>query len=97
MPDITPIHPSQPSQAEPVPVQLTRMEGTINLIAYQFSEVKDDIKELRTKAEGHDARLSAVELAQASQSGASASWKTWLPVLVAVASVAVAVLAIYAK
>jgi hypothetical protein len=93
--DVTPVQPTQPSQAEPVPVQLTRMEGTINLIAYQFSEVKDDIKELRSKSEGHSVQISALELANATKSGASAAWTTWLPILAAIAAVVVAIVAIY--
>lgn len=88
--------PDQPNTVEPVPVQLTRMEGTINLIAYQFSEVKDDIKELRTQTKGHGDDIAALKLAQAAQLGASASWKTWLPILLALASVAVAIVAVIA-
>jgi hypothetical protein len=74
----------QPKALEPVPVQLTRIEGTVNLIAYQMAEVKGEVSEL-TK------RITAVELVQAQSAGASNSWKTWLPfsvaTLVAVAAV----------
>lgn len=84
---ITPIGPQVPNTAEPMPVQLTRMEGTINLIAYQFSEVKDDIKELRAESKGHGDAISALQLARAQSNGASVSWHTWLPILAALASV----------
>lgn len=76
-----PVTPNEPSRLEPVPVQLTRMEGTINLIAYQFSEVQGDIKEIRADLSGLTARVGAVEIAQAQTSGASSSWKTWLPTI----------------
>jgi hypothetical protein len=82
----------QPQGIEPMPVQLTRMEGTINLIAYQFSEVQGDIKEMRADIAGLTGRVSKVELAQATSTGASTSWKTWLPILAAIAAVAVAVI-----
>jgi hypothetical protein len=73
--------PNEPSRLEPVPVQLTRMEGTINLIAYQFSEVQGDIKEIRGDGAGLTGRIGAVERAQAQSSGASGTWKTWLPTI----------------
>lgn len=87
--------PNQPSQLEPVPVQLTRMEGTINLIAYQFAEVKDDVKEIRTVQGVHAKDIAELRLAQAQQTGASNSWKTWLPILAALAAVAVAAVALF--
>jgi hypothetical protein len=68
--------PDEPSTTEPVPVQLTRVEGTINLIAYQMAEVKSEVTELNR-------RVTTVELAQAQSGGASQSWKTWLPILIA--------------
>lgn len=71
----------QPSQTEPVPVQLTRMEGTINLIAYQFGEVKEDIKELRASNTVLGGKIAAVELVQASTTGATSSWRVWLPTI----------------
>lgn len=73
--------PNEPSRLEPVPVQLTRMEGTINLIAYQFSEVQGDIKEIRGDVAGLTGRIGAVELAQAQSRGANSTWKTWLPTI----------------
>ena len=79
---ITPT-PNEPSALEPVPVQLTRIEGTVNLIAYQFSEVKDDIKDMRADVSSLTTRVGAVELAQAQTSGASNSWRTWLPTIIA--------------
>jgi hypothetical protein len=57
------------------------MEGTINIIAYQFGEVKEDIAALRSEVHGHTKDIAALQLAQASSSGASATWKTWLPVI----------------
>lgn len=87
--------PNEPSRLEPVPVQLTRMEGTINLIAYQFSEVQGDIKEIRSDVAGLTGRVGAVELAQAQSSGASHSWQTWLPILAALAATGVAALALF--
>lgn len=87
--------PNEPSRLEPVPVQLTRMEGTINLIAYQFSEVQGDIKEIRSDVAGLTGRVGAVELAQAQSAGASHSWQTWLPILAALAATGVAALALF--
>lgn len=77
--------PDEPSAAEPVPVQLTRVEGTINLIAYQMAEVKSEVTELNR-------RVTKVELTQAQSGGASQSWKTWLPILIAAGTLAFAVL-----
>jgi hypothetical protein len=108
------MQPSQPNQAEPVPVQLTRIEGTINLIAFQLGELKGDVKEIRAKTDGHSDRLSALELANAKSeghgpriaaleiahaatSGASTSWKTWLPILAALVTAAGAVIALIVK
>jgi hypothetical protein len=77
---------TQPQGAEPVPVQLTRIEGTVNLIAYQMSEVKQDISEIRADITGLHSRVGAVELAQAKSSGAFTSWKSWLPIIIAAAA-----------
>ena len=90
-----PESPNEPARLEPVPVQLTRMEGTINLIAYQFSEVQGDIKEMRGDITGLTGRVGAVELTQAANAGASSSWKTWLPILAALAAVGVAAVALF--
>ena len=57
--------PDQPNSLEPVPVQLTRIEGTVNLIAYQMAEVKDDIKGVKVDLVSLTGRVSAVEMAQA--------------------------------
>jgi ABC-type enterobactin transport system permease subunit len=73
----------QPKAIEPVPVQLTRIEGTVNLIAYQFGEVKEDIKQMRGEVSALTSRVQAVELAQAASSGASSSWRLWLPTIIA--------------
>ena len=75
--------PDQPKAIEPVPVQLTRIEGTVNLIAYQFGEVKEDIKQMRGEVSALTSRVQAVELAQATQAGASNSWRMWLPTIIA--------------
>lgn len=66
----------QPNTIEPVPVQLTRIEGTINLIAYQMTEVKTEVAHLGR-------RVTQVELTQAQSTGSSATWKTWLPMIIA--------------
>jgi len=74
----------QPQAIEPVPVQLTRIEGTVNLIAYQLGD-------LSKKVDRHEVDITTLKLAQATSTGASTSWKTWLPILAAIAAVAVAV------
>jgi hypothetical protein len=61
---------------EPVGVQLTRVEGTVNLIAYQIGEVGEQVKDLGK-------RVTVVELAQAASSGSSGFLKAWLPTIVA--------------
>jgi hypothetical protein len=71
----------QPQTTEPVPVQLTRIEGTVNLIAYQMAEVKSEVAHLST-------RVTAIELTQASASGSSSFLKAWLPLVVACIGVA---------
>lgn len=71
------------TNVEPVPVQLTRIEGTINLIAYQMTEVKTEVSKLGD-------RVTKVELVQAQSGGASQSWKTWLPILITLAGLLVA-------
>ena len=73
----------QPKTVEPVPVQLTRIEGTVNLIAYQMSEVKTEVTNLA-------ARVTAIELAQAAHSGSGAWLRSWAPVIIAALGVAVA-------
>ena len=73
----------QPQTTEPVPVQLTRIEGTVNLIAYQMAEVKSEVANLSV-------RVSTIELAQASANGSSGFMKSWLPTLVAALGVAAA-------
>jgi hypothetical protein len=70
----------QPKGVEPVPVQLTRMEGVLNLVAYQVGD-------LGARMERVEQRVSSVELAQATNSGASASWKAWLPTVIAALAV----------
>lgn len=82
---------NQPHAAEPVQVQLTRIEGTVNLIAYQMAEVKADITDLRGEVAAAKERIAAVEINQAQSSGASASWKTWLPIILAALAVALSV------
>lgn len=81
---------NEPPRVEPVPVQLTRMEGTINLIAYQFSEVQGDVKEIRADIAGLTGRVGAIEVAQASSSGSSTFLKAWLPTIIAAIGVATA-------
>ncbi len=69
------------SPLEPVPVQLTRMEGTINLIAYQMTEVKDDLKHVQQQADAIAVRVTALELHHSAASGIAAAWRTWVPVV----------------
>ena len=66
----------QPQITEPVNVQLTRMEGTINLIAYQVSD-------LGTRMERVERRVGEVELTQAQVSGGSGFLRAWLPTIIA--------------
>lgn len=73
----------QPKTVEPVPVQLTRIEGTVNLIAYQMAEVKNEVSSLSK-------RVTAIELAQAVSSGSSGFLKSWLPTIIAGIGVLVA-------
>ena len=75
----------QPKAIEPVPVQLTRIEGSVNLIAERVGNVQGQLGDLRTEVTHLSGRVTAVELAQAASSGASLSWKSWLPILVALA------------
>ncbi len=79
--------PNEQSRLEPVPVQLTRMEGTINLIAYQFGEMKEEVQAVRTENVQQLARIVALELRAATSSGIHAAWKTWVPILLAFAGV----------
>ena len=69
----------QPKAVEPVPVQLTRIEGVVNLIAYQLGD-------LTKKVERHEVDITALKLQQAASTGASGSWKTWLPIIIAAAA-----------
>lgn len=62
--------------AEPVPVQLTRMEGTINLIAYQVGD-------LASRMDRIERRVNDVEIHQATGDGASGSFLRWVPVIIA--------------
>lgn len=80
----------QPKAIEPVPVQLTRIEGSVNLIAERVGNVQGQLGDLRTEVTHLSGRVTAVELAQAASSGASMSWKTWLPFLVGFASLVLA-------
>lgn len=89
-----PPSPQMPNTAEPVPVQLTRIEGVINLIAYQQGEMRDDVRDLGQRVDGLTVRVQAVETQQAHAGGASASWRTWLPILAALASAVAAFVAI---
>jgi hypothetical protein len=73
----------QPKTVEPVPVQLTRIEGVVNLIAYQMAEVKTEVTNLA-------GRVTAIELAQATATGSSGFLKQWLPTLLTAALLAVA-------
>jgi hypothetical protein len=66
----------QPQTTEPVPVQLTRMEGTINLIAYQVGD-------LGSRMERVERRVKDVELAQAGSAGSNNFLKAWLPTIIA--------------
>lgn len=80
----------QPKAIEPVPVQLTRIEGVVNLIAYQIGDLKEDVKTLGARVDGHDGEIGALKLAVGGQQAASASWKTWLPILASLAGLALA-------
>jgi hypothetical protein len=73
----------QPQTVEPVPVQLTRIEGTVNLIAYQMGEVKAEVTEVKTSMSALGRRVTAIELAQAQASGSSSFLKSWLPTIIA--------------
>lgn len=75
--------PDQPQTVEPVPVQLTRIEGTVNLIAYQMGEVKAEVTEVKTSMSALGRRVTAIELAQAAASGSSSFLKSWLPTIIA--------------
>lgn len=80
----------EPRAIEPVPVQLTRIEGVLNLVAYQMTEVKDDVRHIAAEVEDVKRRVGAVEIVQAQSTGAMTSWRSWLPVVIAAASLAVA-------
>lgn len=73
--------PNEPSRLEPVPVQLTRIEGSVNLIVERVGNLQGQISEIKSKVETHDARLTAVEIVQATGRGASDSWRSWLPTI----------------
>jgi hypothetical protein len=66
----------QPQMAEPVNVQLTRMEGTINLIAYQVGD-------LGNRMERVERRVKDVELHQAEGAGSSGFVRAWAPTIIA--------------
>jgi hypothetical protein len=73
------------------------MEGTINLIAYQMTEVKDDIRAVGSRVDKHDDEIGELRLLVGAQIAASASWKSWLPILASLASVALALVLALAK
>lgn len=85
----------QPNIIEPMPVQLTRMEGSINLIVERVGNLQGQLTKVETQVESLGTRVSAVELAQATSSGSSQSWKTWLPILAAFAAVGVSAVALF--
>lgn len=89
-----PTSPQMPNTAEPVPVQLTRIEGVINLIAYQQGEMRDDVKDLRLDLTKVTTRVVDLEHRLASASGAAASWRSWLPTIAMLASAAFALIAV---
>lgn len=65
---------NEPQAIEPVPVQLTRIEGSVNLILYQLGDLKGTV-------ERHEVDITALKLSQAASTGSSQSWKTWLPTI----------------
>ena len=71
----------QPQTVEPMPVQLTRIEGTVNLIAYHMTELKGSVTALSGRVDGHQKDIADIKLAQAGTAGASQSWRTWLPTI----------------
>lgn len=75
----------EPKAVEPPPVQLTRMEGVLNLIAYQLGDLKATVQR-------HEVDITALKLQQASSDGSSQSWKTWLPILIAAATLGAGVI-----
>jgi len=66
----------QPQAIEPVPVQLTRMEGVLNLVHYQVGDLGARMKHV-------EQRVTSVELVQATTSGSSGFLKAWLPTIIA--------------
>lgn len=66
----------QPKTVEPVPVQLTRMEGVLNLVAFQVGD-------LGARMERVERRVGDVELAQATALGSSGFLRAWLPTIIA--------------
>lgn len=80
----------QPKAIEPMPVQLTRIEGSVNLIAERVGNVQGQLGDLRTEVTHLSGRVSAVELAQAASIGAGQSWKTWVPTLIAAGGLVIA-------
>ena len=77
----------QPKTIEPVPVQLTRIEGTVNLIAYQMAEVKAEVSGVKTDIAALSGRVNAIELAQAAASGSTGFLRAWLPTIIAAVGV----------
>lgn len=73
----------QPKVTEPVPVQLTRIEGTVNLIAYQLGD-------LVKRVDRHDVDISDLKLAQAAANGSSQSWAKWIPIIISAAALVAA-------
>jgi hypothetical protein len=71
----------QPQTVEPMPVQLTRIEGTVNLIAYQMTELKGSVTALGLRVDGHSKDIADIKLVQAGNAGATQSWRTWLPLI----------------
>lgn len=82
--------PDQPNTVEPVPVQLTRIEGTVNLIAYQMTEVKAEVSGVKGDVAHLATRVASIELAQATANGSAGFVKAWLPVAIALMGVAIA-------
>ena len=77
----------QPSITEPVPVQLTRMEGTVNLIAYQIGDLTKNLAAHAVVLEKHGDRLAAVETKQSQKDYASKLFFGGVGVLAASATI----------
>lgn len=59
-----------------VPVRLAEMDGKLDLIIYQLSQVEPRVKVLEDWRRETEKTLAA-------QAGAAAQMKTWLPILIA--------------